>query len=218
MTSEARVQELVEGIFDAVIDMDEDKTQELCLAAVQEGVDAYYAITQGLTAAMDRVGILYDKREYFVPELLLCSDALYAGLEVLSPHIKIDGTVSKRQIIIGTVEGDIHDIGKNLVSIMFEAAGWMVRDLGRDVELPRFLEEHKRLPADVIALSALMSTSMLAMPRVIDMVKAEDPDVAIMVGGAPLTKEIAISYGADGYAENAGTAVPAAVEMLASLG
>jgi methanogenic corrinoid protein MtbC1 len=218
MTSEARVQELVEGIFDAVIDMDEDKTQELCLAAVQEGVDAYYAITQGLTAAMDRVGILYDKREYFVPELLLCSDALYAGLEVLSPHIKIDGTVAKRQIIIGTVEGDIHDIGKNLVSIMFEAAGWMVRDLGRDVELPRFLEEHKKLPADVIALSALMSTSMLAMPKVIDMVKAEDPDVAIMVGGAPLTKEIAISYGADGYAENAGTAVPAAVEMLASLG
>jgi methanogenic corrinoid protein MtbC1 len=218
MTSEARVQELVKGIFNAVIDMDEDKTRELCLAAIQEGVDAYYAITQGLTAAMDKVGVFYDRREYFVPELLLCSDALYAGLEVLRPHIKINETVSRRQIIIGTVEGDIHDIGKNLVSIMFEAAGWVVRDLGKDVELPRFLEEHKKSPADVIALSALMSTSMLAMPRVIDMVKAEDPDVAIMVGGAPLTKEIAISYGADGYAENAGTAVPAAVEMLVSLG
>ena len=218
MISEARVQELIKGIFNAVVDMDEDKTRELCTDALLEGIDAHYAITQGLTAAMDRVGVLYDKQEYFVPELLLCSDALYAGLEVLRPRIKIDETVSRRQIIIGTVEGDVHDIGKNLVSIMFEAASWVVRDLGKDVELPRFLEEHKKLPADVIALSALMSTSMLAMPKVIEMVKAEYPNVAIMVGGAPLTKEIAISYGADGYAENAGTAVPAAEEMLAGLG
>ena len=218
MISEARVQELIKGIFNAVIDMDEDKTRELCIEALQKGIDAHYTITKGLTAAMDRVGVLYDKQEYFVPELLLCSDALYTGLEVLRPHIRIGETVSRRQIIIGTVEGDVHDIGKNLVGIMFEAAGWVVRDLGKDVELSRFLEEHKKLPADVIALSALMSTSMLAMPKVIDMVKAEDSDVAIMVGGAPLTKEIAISYGADGYAENAGTAVPAAEEMLASSG
>jgi methanogenic corrinoid protein MtbC1 len=218
MTGEVRTQELIKAIFDAVVAMDEVRTRDLCLTAIDEGVDAYYAVTKGLTAAMDRVGAYYAEKKYFVPELLLCSDALYAGLEVLRPQIKIDELTTRRQIIIGTVEGDIHDIGKNLVKIMFEAAGWEVRDLGRDVALPRFLTEHQKRPADVIALSALMTTSMLAMPRVIEMVRKEDPDVAIMVGGAPLTREIALDYGANGYADNAGTAVPEAQAMLAKLG
>jgi methanogenic corrinoid protein MtbC1 len=218
MASEARKQELIKSIYHAVIDMDEAKTRKLCLEALDEGIDAYHTVTHGLTAAMDRVGVLYAERTYFVPELLLCSDALYAGLEVLRPYLKINELATRRQIIIGTVEGDIHDIGKNLVKIMFEAAGWEVRDLGRDVALPRFLEEYKKQRADIIAISALMTTSMLAMPRVIKMVRAEYPDVAIMVGGAPLTREIATSYGADGYAENAGTAVPEAQTMLARLG
>lgn len=218
MANAARTKELVGLIYNAVIDMDEIKTRKLCLEALNEGIDAYYVVKHGLTAAMDKVGALYAKKTYFVPELLLCSDALYAGLEVLRPHIMVDESAATKQIIIGTVEGDIHDIGKNLVKIMFEAAGWTVRDLGRDVALPRFLEEHKKQRADVIALSALMTTSMLAMPRVIQMVRAVDPAVAIMVGGAPLTREIATSYGADGYADNAGIAVPEAQAMLARLG
>ncbi len=217
MATEERTQELMEGLYDAVINMDEDAARKLSQAALEEGIDAYYAVTHGLTSAMEKVGELYVSKEYFVPELLLCSDALYAGLEVLSPHIKVSAAETKRQIVIGTVEGDIHDIGKNLVKIMFEAAGWTVHDLGRDVNLPRFLEEQKRTKSDVVAMSALMTTSMLAMPKAIEMIKAEDPEVAIMLGGAPLTRDIATSYGADGYADNAGEAVQEANEMLKRL-
>ena len=217
MATEERTQELVKGLYDAVVNMDEDTAGELSQAALDEGVDAYYAVTQGLAAAMDKVGEFYINNEYFVPELLLCADALYTGLEILRPHIKIDETVAKKQIVIGTVEGDIHDIGKNLVKIMFEAAGWTVHDLGKDVQLQRFVEEQKRTQSDVVALSALMTTSMLAMPKVIEMLRAEDPDVAIMVGGAPLSPDIAKSYGADGYADNAGEAVREAAKMLERL-
>jgi methanogenic corrinoid protein MtbC1 len=214
MPSEDRIMEVVEGLYDAVIDMDEDKVRNLSEAVVDEGIDAYYAITYGLTAAMDRVGELYVRHEYFVPELLICADALYAGLQILQPHIKGNEFESKRQLVIGTVEGDIHDIGKNLVKIMFEAAGWIVHDLGRDVQLYRFVEEQKRTHSDIVALSALMTTSMLAMPRVIKMLRDECPDVAVMVGGAPLSHDIAISYGADGYADNAGEAVHKALKIL----
>ena len=167
---------------------------------------------------MEKVGELYTKSEYFVPELLLCSDALYAGLEILRPHIKSGESQVKRKIILGTVEGDIHDIGKNLVKIMFEAAGWIVHDLGKDVPLAMFVEEQKRLKADVIGMSALMTTSMLAMPKAIRMIREQDSKVAIMLGGAPLTPDIAGSYGANGYAYNAGQAVMEANKMLTQNG
>ena len=214
MVTEERKQELIKGLYNAVVNMDEDAAQELSQAALDEGINAYEAVTQGLTAAMDRVGELYANFEYFVPQLLLCADALYAGLQVLRPHVELGERGPERQIVIGTVEGDIHDIGKNLVKIMFEAAGWTVHDLGRDVQLQRFVEEQKRTQSEVVALSALMTTSMMAMPRVIEMIKAENPAVAIMVGGAPLSRDIAMGYGADGYADNAGGAVREAVRML----
>ncbi len=218
MATEERKQELVKGLYDAVVNMDDDTAKELSHAVLKEGIDAYYAVTKGLAAAMDKAGELYTNNVYYVPELLLCSDALYAGLEILRPHIKIGDTETKKQIVIGTVEGDIHDIGKNLVKIMFEAAGWTIHDLGRDVQLARFVEEHKKTRSDVVALSALMTTSMLAMPKAIEMIRAEDPNVAIMVGGAPLTRDIAADFGADGYADNAGKAVQEANEMLKRLG
>jgi methanogenic corrinoid protein MtbC1 len=217
MASEERTQELIRGLYDAVINMDEDTTRELSQSVLAEGIDPYYALMNGLAVAMDRVGELYAAHEYFVPELLLCAEALYAGLEVLRPHIKAGEAEQQRQIVIGTVEGDVHDIGKNLVKIMFEAAGWVVHDLGKDVKLPRFIEEQKKTHSDIVALSALMTTSMLAMPKVIAMIKAEVPNVAVMVGGAPLTRDIAIGFGADGYADNAGEAVREANEMLKRL-
>jgi methanogenic corrinoid protein MtbC1 len=214
MTTEERTEELVKGLYNAVINMDEDTAREFSRAVLAEGIDAYYAITHGLSAAMDKVGELYTNYEYFVPELLLCADALYAGLEILRPHIKVSGSEAKKQVIIGTVEGDIHDIGKNLVKIMFEAAGWTVHDLGRDVQLHRFVEEQQRTGADIVALSALMTTSMMAMPKVIEMLRDETTGVAVMVGGAPLSADIARNYGADGYADNAGEAVREALKML----
>ncbi|OPY74249.1 MAG: Methionine synthase [Syntrophorhabdus sp. PtaU1.Bin058] len=214
MATRERTKELIDGIYNAIIEMDEDAVTELCKTVIDEGIDAYYAVSEGLTKAMDRVGELYTNNEYFVPELLLCADALYTGLDILRPHIKSNSDEKKKQLIIGTIEGDIHDIGKNLVKIMFEAAGWVVHDLGKDVMLQRFVEEQARTHSDVIALSALMTTSMTAMPKAIAMIKAADPDVAVMVGGAPLTRDIAVSYGADGYADNAGEAVREANEML----
>ena len=217
MLTDKKRQKLIKDLHDAVIRMDEDTARELSQVILKEGIDAYEAVTQGLMTAMEKVGELYACHTYFVPELLLCSDALYAGLEVLRPHIKVEGPETKKRIVIGTVEGDIHDIGKNLVKIMFEAAGWVVHDLGKDVKLQRFVEEQDRTQSDVVALSALMTTSMLAMPKIIEMMKAKDPNVAIMVGGAPLTREIAKSFGADGYADHAGEAVREANEMLKRL-
>jgi len=217
MATEERTHELVQGLYDAVINMDEDVARDLSQTVVDEGIDAYRALTQGLTAAMEKVGELYTTSQYFVPELLLCADALYAGLEVLQPYVTLEQTGKKRQIIIGTVEGDIHDIGKNLVKIMFVAGGWTVHDLGKDVVLSRFAEEQAKIHADVVAISALMTTSMLAMPKAIALIKAGDPHAAIMLGGAPLTRDIAESYGADGYADDAAGAVREAKEMLARL-
>lgn len=214
MAIDRKAEELVERLYHAVVNMDEDVAREISQVILNEGIDAYYAVTHGLTAAMDRVGELYSSHEYFVPELLLCADALYAGLEILRPHIKVSGLEEKRQIVIGTVEGDIHDIGKNLVKIMFEAAGWIIHDLGNDVKLSKFVEEQKKTQADVVALSALMTTSMIAMPEVIAMLRTESPDLTIMVGGAPLSLDIARKYGADGYADDASKAVPETLKIL----
>jgi methanogenic corrinoid protein MtbC1 len=207
-------QGLIKGLYDAVVNMDEEAAAEFSHSILQEGIDPYQAVKEGLTAAMDKVGTLYANQEYFVPELLLCSDALYAALDILKPHIKMDGIQVKKQVVIGVVEGDIHDIGKNLVKVMFEAADWTVYDLGRDVKIERFAEEQQRTGADIVALSALMTTSMLAIPKVIEIIKAQDSRVAVMVGGAPLTRDIATGYGADGYADTAAQAVDEAVRLV----
>jgi methanogenic corrinoid protein MtbC1 len=217
MVSGEKENKLIKGLYDAVVNMDEDAAVELSQAILEEGVDAYQAITDGLTAAMDKVGTLYTNHEYFVPELLLCSDALYAGLEILKPHIKIGTEEVKGSMVIGVIEGDIHDIGKNLVKLMFDAAGWVVHDLGKDVKLEKFAEKQQETQSDVVALSTLMTTSMLAVPKVIQMIKDQNPKVGVMVGGAPLTLEIAKSYGADAYASNAGEAVREATNMLKEL-
>ena len=210
-----KTQKLLKQIHDAVVAYDEETSAQLCKALLEEGIDPYDGIMKGLATGMDTVGGLYEKKEYFVPELLLCSDALYAGLDVLRPHVKTtreEEDVGK--IVMGVIEGDIHDIGKTLVKTMFEAAGWEIYDLGKDVKLDRFVEEQKKTSSDIVALSALMTTSMLAMPKVIEMLKAYDPGVIIMVGGAPLTPEIAQQYGADGYARDAVTAVKKASELM----
>jgi methanogenic corrinoid protein MtbC1 len=217
MASKGRTEELIKNLQDAVISMDEDAAVEHSKAVLSEGVDAYYAVMKGLAKGMEKVGELYESQEYFVPELLLCSDALYAGLEILKPHIKADDVQVKGQVVMGVVEGDIHDIGKNLVKIMFEAAGWTVYDLGRDVQLTSFAEEQQRTNSDIVALSALMTTSMLALPEAIKLIKASDPNVAVMVGGAPVTRDIAKSYGADGYADNAGQVIREAVRVVSEV-
>jgi corrinoid protein of di/trimethylamine methyltransferase len=217
MATEERKAEILKGLHDAVVEFEEEDVEKWSQAALDEGIDAYEAIMDGLTAGMETVGELYDSQEYFVPEVLMCSDALYKGLDILKPHIKGGDSKAKGQVVIGTVEGDVHDIGKNLVKMMFEVAGFTVHDLGRDVKLEKFVEEQLKTDSEIVALSALMTTSMLAMPKVIEMIRKRNPKVKVMVGGAPISGEVADKYGADGYADNATNAVREAIQMVSSL-
>jgi len=214
LVPEQRKKEILDGIRNAVVQYDEDQCVSWCKASLQEGLDAYETTMKGLAAGMDTVGELYTRQEYFVPELLLCSDALYAGLGILRPHIRTESADQKGKLLLGVVEGDIHDIGKNLVKTMFEASGWQVVDLGKDVRLDRFVEEQKNFKADLVALSALMTTSMMAVEKAVGMLKAADPEVKVLVGGAPLSLQIARKFGADGYAEDAVRAVQEASHLI----
>lgn len=214
MVNEERKKEILDAIRNAVVQYDEDQCVSWCKTALEEGLDAFETTMKGLAAGMDTVGELYTRQEYFVPELLLCSDALYAGLNILRPYIRTDSAAHKGKLLLGVVEGDIHDIGKNLVKTMFEASGWQVVDLGKDVKLDRFAEEQKKIKADLVGLSALMTTSMMAIEKVVGMLKAADPEVKVLVGGAPLSLEIARKFGADGYAEDAVSAVQEAGRLI----
>ena len=218
MVSEERRAEILKNLSEGVVEYQEDRVKEYANLAVDEKLDAYDAIMNGLAAGMEIVGDLYDRQEYFVPEILMCADALYAGLDILKPHMKIDDSTGvKGQVVIGTVQGDVHDIGKNLIKMMFDVAGFTVHDLGRDVPLEKFAEEQLRTDSEIVALSAMMTTTMMGMKKVIAMIKEKNPDVAIMLGGAPVTKDVANLFGADGYAESAGNAVQEAIKMISQL-
>jgi corrinoid protein of di/trimethylamine methyltransferase len=218
MVAEDRRQEILKNLSEGVVEYREDQVKEYSNAALDEGLDAYDAIMNGLAAGMEIVGDLYDRQEYFVPEILMCADALYAGLDILKPHLKKASEASNRgQVVIGTVQGDVHDIGKNLIKMMFDVGGFTVHDLGRDVPLEKFAEEQLRTDAEIVALSAMMTTTMMGMKKVIAMIKQKNPDVAIMLGGAPVTRDVAKLFGADGYAESAGNAVQEAIKMIGQL-
>jgi len=214
---DARKEEILKNLAEAVVEFEEDTAREWAQIALDEGMDAFEAIMDGLAAGMETVGDLYDRQEYFVPELLMSADALYAGLDILKPHIKQDAVKKMGQVVIGTVQGDVHDIGKNIIKLMFEVGGFDVHDLGRDVPLEKFVEEQLKTDAEIVAMSAMMTTTMVGMKKVIEMIKAKNPKVAIMLGGAPVTQDVAELWGADGYAESAGNAVQEAIKMISQL-
>ena len=219
MAKEELRKELLKKLHEGVVEFDEDQVREAAEQVLAEGLNAYDAIMNGLAAGMEEVGDLYDQQEYFVPELLMCADALYVGLDILKPHINPDdiGASAKGQVVIGTVQGDVHDIGKNIIKMMFEVGGFTVHDLGRDVPLEKFVEEQLKTDSEIVALSAMMTTTMMGMKKVVEMIKEKNPDVQIMLGGAPVTSDVAQLFGADGYAESAGNAVQEAVKMISSL-
>ena len=210
-------EELLEALKDGVINYKEEQVKEAAQQAVDDGLPALEMIMDGLAAGMEVVGDLYERNEYFVPEVLMCADALYLGLDILRPHVPKTDAGSVAQVVIGSIQGDVHDIGKNLVKMMFDVAGWEVYDLGRDVPLENFVEEQLRTDAEVVAMSAMMTTTMLGMKKVIKMIKDKNPDVAIMLGGAPVTQDVANLFGADGYAESAGNAVAEGIKMIGRL-
>lgn len=209
-------QEIYKKISDSVVNMDEEETVILANECVINKVDAYEAIDKGLSNGMERAGKLFEDEEYFIPELLMCSDAMYAGLDVLKPHLSQSDSEEKHKVVIGVVEGDTHDIGKNLVKIMLETSGFDVIDLGRDVPPEKFVETAKSQKAEIIALSTLMTTTMDVMGEVINILKKENirDKYKIMIGGGPISQSFADKIEADGYSINAAEAVRLARKLV----
>jgi corrinoid protein of di/trimethylamine methyltransferase len=208
MATEERKQEILEKLKNAVVQFDEDAAKEGAEETLNEGVNPNDAIFNGLVSGMEEVGRLFEAQEYFVPELLMSADALY----VKQLDLGVKGSV-----VIGTVEGDVHDIGKNIVKMMFDVAGFEVYDLGKDVPLDKFVEEQIKTDSELVCLSAMMTTTMVGMKKVIDDLKAKNPDIKIMIGGAPVSKDIAEKWGADGYSADANNALKDAINMVSSL-
>jgi corrinoid protein of di/trimethylamine methyltransferase len=212
-------EKLLEKLADSVKNMDEDGAVEHSRQAVEENVDAYLAIDKGLAKGMEQAGKLFDEEEYFVPELIICSDAMNAGIAVLKPHLKQENRKKNPRGVIGVIEGDTHDIGKNLVKIMLEASGWEITDLGRDVPPQTFVDKAVETGAEFILLSSLMTTTMDNMEEVVRILeKAGIRDrFKVAVGGGPISKAFADRIGADGYAKNANDAVRLCNELLAAV-
>ncbi len=217
MATEEKTKEILETLKKAVIEYDEDVAKETAEEALKEGVNPNDAIFNGLVSGMQEVGKLFEAQEYFVPELLMCADALYVGLDILKPHVNQLDLGVKGSVVIGTVEGDVHDIGKNIVKMMFDVAGFQVYDLGKDVPLDKFIEEQIKTDSELVCLSAMMTTTMVGMKKVIDDLKAKNPDIKIMIGGAPVSQDIAEKWGADGYSPDANNALKDAINMISSL-
>lgn len=200
---------LLKELSRCVLEMEDEEVIPVAQEYADSGFDAAEGIMQGLVPGMNQAADLYEQEEYFIPELMVCSAAMYNGLDVLKPLIPKENTASKGKAVIGVVEGDTHDIGKNLVKVMMEAAGYEMIDLGKDVPVEEFVEKVREEQADFVCMSTLMTTSMNNMQRVIDSLKEQGlrDQVKIMVGGGPISQNFADKIGADGYSVTAVEAV-----------
>lgn len=201
---------LYEAIFKGMAPLAKNAVQE----ALGENKSPQEIIDGSMIPAMEAIGQEFEAGKVFVPNLLLSARAMKSALDILKPLMMAGLTTTLGTIVIGTVKGDLHDIGKNLVASMLEGRGFKVINLGTDVSKERFIEAAKENNADIICLSALLTTTMDYMKEIVDAVRAEGLDIKIMVGGAPLTQEFATSIGADGYSSNANEAVLVAKKLL----
>ncbi len=209
-------EELFAKIAEAVVEMEEDTVEELANESLGSGIDDYDTIDKGVAVGMAKAGQLSEEEEYFVPELLMCSDAMNVGIDILKPHLKSEDGKKKGKIVIGVVAGDTHDIGKNLVGLMLEAGGFEVVDLGRDSAPADFVEQAKAVGADIIGIATLMTTTMPGMQEVVNILEEQGTrdSYKVMVGGGPISPAFAKKIGADGYARNAAEAVRVAQGLL----
>ena len=193
-----------------------DKVKELTQRSVDEGQDVSRILNEGLLAGMSVVGDKFKKNEFYVPEVLIAARAMKAGMQIIRPLLAEKGVKGAGKIILGTVRGDLHDIGKNLVGMMLEGAGFEITDLGVDVSPEKFVEAAKEKDVDIIGLSALLTTTMPGMKDVIEAIKSSDlkDKVKVMIGGAPVTQDYADEIGADGYAPDAASAVDKAKQLI----
>ncbi len=206
----------MEELIKAVIEGNAHVVSDLVLQGLDEGLAATTILAEGLTPGMATVGDLFHKGEYFLPEMLFSAKAMKSGLEHLESILATSGSDALGIVVLGTVKGDLHDIGKNIVGMLMKGAGFKVIDLGVDISVERFLEAIAEEKADIVALSALLSTTMPAMENIVKAITASDVknQVKIVVGGAPVTSEFADEIGADGYAEDAPGAVNKVKELL----
>jgi 5-methyltetrahydrofolate--homocysteine methyltransferase len=208
--------EALNHIKNAVLNGEYTKAGPLTEQALKGGAEPEAILNQALIAAMDRIGDLFKEGEIYVPEVLLAAKAMQAGMAVLKPELVRSGVESRRKVVVGTVRGDLHDIGKNLVAMMLEGAGFEIIDLGNDVPAEEFVDAAEKNGAQVIGMSALLTTTMHVMRDTIDLLKQKklDGKVKTMVGGAPVTSSFADEIGADGYGDDAATAVDIAKSFL----
>jgi len=205
----------LQNIFNDILNGNREGIKDKIIKALDSGFNANQILFDAMVVAMDEVGRLYEEGEYFVPEMLISGHAMKSGLKTLKPHLEEKGIQLLGKIAIGTVKGDLHDIGKNLVGMMLEGAGFEVEDLGTDVDIQEFIYAIKN-GAQIIGLSALLTTTMTQMKEVIQALEKNNlrSDVQIMIGGAPINQEYAEKIGADGFAQNASSAVLIAKKLI----
>ena len=209
--------EKLQAVFQSIVEGDNTGVQANVKAALAAGIPAGNVLSDGLIAGMAEVGRLFEEGEYFVPEMLISARAMKSAMTILKPLLTAGEVGGAGKVIIGTVKGDLHDIGKNLVGLMLEGAGFQVVDLGSDVSAEKYVEATKEHSPDIVAMSALLTTTMVNMRAAITALEEAGlrSKVKIMIGGAPVTENFAQQIGADGYAADASRAVATAKSLLA---
>jgi corrinoid protein of di/trimethylamine methyltransferase len=212
-------EEILQKLAEAVINGDVDLAREMAKRALEVGIEPWVAITQGLAAGMKVVGDKYEAKEYFLPEVLMAADAMYAGLDVLLPHLKAEEAGVRGKIVLGVVEGDIHDIGKNIVKAMLTAAGFEVIDAGRDVPIEKFVELVEKEGAHVLGMSTMMTPTLIQMKRAEEMLRQKGlkERVKTIIGGGTVTEEYRERIGADAYGKDAVEAVDKVKALIQSI-
>lgn len=207
---------IVKTIFDNILDGQHKVVEAKVQEGLDSGIDPRVILNEGMISAMAEVGRLFEAGEYFVPEMLIAARAMKAGLTIIKPRLALANVKATGKVAIGTVQGDLHDIGKNLVSMMLEGAGFEIVDLGTDVAPARFVEVVKSDGIDLVALSALLTTTMPSMKAIVEALNQAGlgNKVKVMIGGAPITEEYARQIGADGYAPDASRAVDLAKSLM----
>jgi 5-methyltetrahydrofolate--homocysteine methyltransferase len=205
----------LKALADAVIKGNQSAAVEITKAALEEGTPAKSVLNDGLIAGMDVIGARFKKNEVYIPEVLIAARAMKMAMEFLEPELVKAGVKPIGKCLIGTVQGDLHDIGKNLVAMMLKGAGFEVIDLGVDVNPEKFVEQVKAQGVQVVGMSALLTTTMPGMEKAIKAIKEAGVSAKIMIGGAPVTQGYADKIGADGYAADAASAVDIAKSLVA---
>ncbi|MBN2117934.1 MAG: corrinoid protein [Anaerolineales bacterium] len=210
--------ETLKSLFDAILDGDVEGAKSNVQNALGAQLNPITILNEGMIAAMREVGSRFEAGEYFVPEMLISARAMQSGMAILKPLLQQTDIKSSGKIVIGTVKGDLHDIGKNLVALMLEGAGFEVKDLGVDVPVEKFIQAVQEEKPDIVAMSALLTTTMQMMKQTVEALTAAGlrDKVKIMVGGAPVTEAFASEIGADGFSQDASRAVSLAKSLVAA--